>query len=78
MSAVNLRRRLVACYDPLGAENEDRNDHVDKDPVRGAPQKEFSTLICRISARGPSRSAFAPLLSAIATAVAAKIGSMPA
>lgn len=52
MSAVDLRRRLIACYDPLGAQNEDRNDHVDKDPERGAPQNGFSMLICRISARG--------------------------
>jgi hypothetical protein len=59
---------LIACYDPLRAQNEDRNDHVDKDPIRGAPQKEFSMLIFRISARGPFRSAFAFLLSAIANA----------
>ena len=31
MSVVDLRRRLTACGDPLGAHYENRNDHVDKD-----------------------------------------------
>jgi hypothetical protein len=28
MSAVDLRRRLTACCDPLGAQHEDREDYV--------------------------------------------------
>jgi len=37
MSAVDLRWRLTACYDPLGGHHEDRKDHVDKDHVYDGP-----------------------------------------
>lgn len=66
MSAVDLRRRLMACYDPLGAQMKIAMITLIKIPYAALHDSRCSSA--GLASGGPSRSAFALLLSAIANA----------